>query len=144
MRKVFPAAKGIIINNKGKFLIIKEDNTWELPGGKIEFGESPEETLHREVKEETNLEISDVKYAGVWWKFIDAQTEIVCVTFFAKVKHQEVDLSQNPSDEIITEYQWVTKEEFLTADYPVIHQSLKELIANHLINPSFFKSNKKI
>jgi 8-oxo-dGTP diphosphatase len=34
---------------------------WELPGGKVEFGESPEEAIVREFKEETNLSVQTVK-----------------------------------------------------------------------------------
>lgn len=54
---------------KGKFIFQKRQgahgaNTWAPPGGKLDFGESPEEGIVREVKEETDLDISSVKYIG--------------------------------------------------------------------------------
>lgn len=41
-------------------------DTWRLPGGKIEEGESEEEALVREVKEETNLDVDSYEKIGVY------------------------------------------------------------------------------
>jgi 8-oxo-dGTP pyrophosphatase MutT (NUDIX family) len=45
-----------LIQREGKVLIVL-DRKWELPGGRMNVGEQPEETLHREVREELNVGI---------------------------------------------------------------------------------------
>jgi 8-oxo-dGTP pyrophosphatase MutT (NUDIX family) len=54
----FIGVKGLIQNTSGQLLLLKrvEDNTWDLPGGRIDKDEQPEETMRREIKEETGLE----------------------------------------------------------------------------------------
>ena len=37
-------------------------STWAMPGGLVEVGETLEQAVIREVKEETNLDISDIKF----------------------------------------------------------------------------------
>ena len=59
------SAAAIVDNNK--ILLIKRvkppfANLWAIPGGKIEFGEHPEQAVLREIKEETNL---DCKFEGL-------------------------------------------------------------------------------
>jgi 8-oxo-dGTP diphosphatase len=58
MEQNFPAA-AIIIRDKKVLLLHRIDGlkVWEFPGGKIEFGEHPEEAALREANEETGLEV---------------------------------------------------------------------------------------
>ena len=133
MPQVLSAVKALI-EKDGKFLVVKmtviDKELWDLPGGKVEFGESPYETLHREVKEETNLEVEINKTLGMFWFFRKKDGhQVVCNTFLCKPKHDNIDLTKNVTKESINEFRWVTKEEFLSNNFEVSHESLKELIS---------------
>ena len=43
----------------------KKEGDYDIPGGKIEEGESPKQTAIREMKEETGIEIQNLKYKGI-------------------------------------------------------------------------------
>jgi 8-oxo-dGTP diphosphatase len=133
-QRVFCASKALIVT-EGRFLAIKQlvnDKVfWDLPGGKIEFGESAEQTLHREVKEEVPLEVTVVSTLGTFHFFREKDGhQVICITFICTPKGREVDITKNPGEDGITDYRWVTKEEFLGDDVPVSAQStIKDLIA---------------
>ena len=58
----------LIFNEAGEVLMIrthKWSDLWGIPGGKIKWGESSVAALRREVREETNLDISDVEFVLV-------------------------------------------------------------------------------
>ena len=68
MSDIRVAAKALVFKNN-KVLILQRKRTsptekieWDIPGGGIEHGESFEEALHRELKEEINItgEIIDI------------------------------------------------------------------------------------
>jgi ADP-ribose pyrophosphatase YjhB (NUDIX family) len=59
---------GLIFGAGGKVLMIrthKWSNLWGIPGGKTKWGEASTDALRREIKEETNLQIKDIKFVLV-------------------------------------------------------------------------------
>lgn len=61
---------------------IYEPDTWTLPGGKQEYNETVIEGVIREVKEETNLDISDIELLSVN-DDIQSDRHYVTMTFIA-------------------------------------------------------------
>lgn len=57
----------LIANSEGKIYVQKRSldrrmfpGVWEIPGGHVDEGETMEETIQREIKEELNLEVTDI------------------------------------------------------------------------------------
>jgi phosphoglycolate phosphatase len=66
----FPLATvgGLIFNPAGDVLMIrthKWSDLWGIPGGKIKWGETSDDALRRELKEETDLDITDIRFVLV-------------------------------------------------------------------------------
>jgi len=61
---------GIIFDEQKRVLLChrRDYDLWNLPGGGLEYGETPWDGLKREVKEETNLDIEILKLSGVYSK----------------------------------------------------------------------------
>ncbi len=64
MKKIiFPGVLGLALNKEGKYLLTRRHEPgnqrihqkWQLPGGGLEFGESVEQALAREMEEELRL-----------------------------------------------------------------------------------------
>jgi ADP-ribose pyrophosphatase YjhB (NUDIX family) len=65
---VLPAAFAAVRNSAGELLLVRriDDGNWELPGGRIEVGESVSEAVVREVAEESGITILLIGVAGVY------------------------------------------------------------------------------
>ncbi|MGI6589116.1 MAG: NUDIX domain-containing protein [Candidatus Iainarchaeum sp.] len=71
--KSFVIVEALIYNNKGEILLLKRSNKnsvwvnkWQLPGGKVEEGESPLKAIKREICEETSLSCKGLSLFNVF------------------------------------------------------------------------------
>jgi 8-oxo-dGTP pyrophosphatase MutT (NUDIX family) len=60
------SVKGIVIENGKVWLRYNERKEWELPGGKLDKGEQPEETVVRELEEELGFKVKAEKLVGAY------------------------------------------------------------------------------
>lgn len=80
---------------------------WCSPGGKMEMNESPEECAIRETKEETGLEIRNVRFMTITNDIHPVGTHYVTINFVADWTHGEV---QNLEPDKCEKWEWFTWE----------------------------------
>lgn len=93
MKSIIVTGGAIIRDGKGRILLQKRSDygDWGLPGGAMNPGESIEETMIREVKEETGLSIKEYSFYSVYtgkrmmYQYPDGN-EVVFVMFLFEVK----------------------------------------------------------
>ncbi len=97
---------GVLLHNdKGELLLVKrkydpKKGLWDLPGGFIDINETVENSVHREIQEELNIEISDVLYVSSFYdryEFGMVNAYTVCLLFEAKMKNPE---KLTPTDDV--------------------------------------------
>lgn len=97
-----PCASAIIEKNGGS-LLIKRARTplkgyWCLPGGVIEYDETPEQSVVREIKEEINLNIKIDRLIGVYLIDNDPRGNGIDVIYKASMKDGTFQLSQEHAE----------------------------------------------
>lgn len=71
------SAGTVVLDAQGKILLIKGPRRgWEFPGGIIELGETIEDGIIREVKEESGIDIEVIQFCGIYQNV----SEQVCAT----------------------------------------------------------------
>ena len=80
------SAKGVLIH-RGRVLLLKnERGEWELPGGRLDEGETPEETVVREIREETGLLVSVVSLVDAWVYQVTRSERVLVLEYACRMK----------------------------------------------------------
>jgi 8-oxo-dGTP pyrophosphatase MutT (NUDIX family) len=78
----FPVSvKGIIYQNSSIVLLKNERDEWELPGGKLELGEAPEQCVAREIEEELGLVAKTGPLLDSWIYHIYEGVDVLILTY---------------------------------------------------------------
>ena len=122
---------GAIIKKDDMFLIgrrapsEKSPGLWEFPGGKLEVGETLQECIKRELKEELDIE---AEVGGLFLHYNYEYPHITYNLYFFKIKQYRGKLVKTVHDQL----KWVKLEDFhrynfLPGDNPLIDKLKQEL-----------------
>lgn len=115
--------KFLVMHNNG----IKAD-LWELPGGRMEFGETAEETLKREIMEETGLIVSPIKLLDTW-NLIKVDRQITGIIYLCSIEEGVVKLSDEHDA-----YKWIKAgKESLDVMYDVFKNPMEKWDWNEIL-----------
>ncbi len=127
----------LIHDGAGKLLMIrthKWSDLWGIPGGKIERGESSENALKREIREETALEISDILFV-MNQDCIDSPEFIrpehfILLNYLAKASSHEVTLNDEAED-----FRWVNIDDALNLNLNTATKILLQRVIDEKLLP---------
>ena len=113
----------LVTNEKGEILLVKSPlRGWEYPGGLIEPGETFQEALHREIREESGVEVEVTGFVGICKNI---QRDIVNIDFTARYVSGELTTSEES-----TEVVWATPQqarEMIT--FPLTKKRLENMLS---------------
>tara|TARA_Y100000310_G_scaffold159627_1_gene159260 strand:- start:22783 stop:23277 length:495 start_codon:yes stop_codon:yes gene_type:complete len=128
-KKIHYVAATVIIVKDNKFLILKRSEKekaypgkWTVPGGKLErddYESKPftkegdknwycvmEDLIKREVREETNLEVKDIKYLIDLTFIRPDDIPVLILSYYCNYASEEIKINKEAVD-----FKWVTLEE---------------------------------
>ncbi|MCX7987286.1 MAG: NUDIX domain-containing protein [Bacteroidales bacterium] len=115
------AAGGVVRNTEGKYLFIYRRKRWDLPKGKMDANETPEQTALREVEEETGLSplkiLNFLTHTYHIYLLKDRFTIKRTHWFLMQYSGSKAPVPQHIED--IERAEWMTVDQFLKVQEPV-------------------------
>lgn len=103
-----------IKNSEGKYLIFKRSpdceygpSLYDIPGGRVDFGENPNESAAREVVEELGINVKNLKPVFILSELQKEVRHQIWIIYECDYDDSEIKLNLEEH----TEYHWVTLEE---------------------------------
>lgn len=101
-----PTVSAIISDKNGKILFTKRAikpylGWWDLPGGFINYGESAEKALRREIKEELGVEIEIKRFLGTFHEFYknhgrkNEKYSIIALVYLGQLRNDKIKVGDD-------------------------------------------------
>lgn len=109
-KQILPAVAAAIFNDKGEVLLQKRKdvNKWCIISGHVEFGETIEAAILREIEEETNTKANIVRFIGIYsspssqtYNYQERTVQYITSYFEAKLTNPiNINFSNNETQEL--------------------------------------------
>ncbi|HCR75753.1 NUDIX hydrolase [Chryseobacterium sp. C3] len=129
--RIIEAAGGIVNNPEGEILFIKRLGKWDLPKGKMEKGESREESAVREIEEETGLSnVELVRFINTTYHiYIERNGDkVLKCTHWFEMNFDGEDTSKPQIEEGITEVAWKNTTQIEDEVFPSTFKNIKLIV----------------
>lgn len=126
----------LIFNNEGRLLITQRNaNThlgglWEFPGGRLETGETHQQALAREIKEEVDLNIEVLSF--FWQEKEEYESRIIDISFY-KCRMDPPRQRVSPKD--VADYRWIQLKKIDEYTFPKADQKLVKRLKSYSFTP---------
>lgn len=125
---IIKGSKILVIREATQYEDGTQEGKYDLPGGRVDMGESIYDALQREAKEETGLDVETGRpfFVGEWHPIVkDTQLHITAIFFLCAVKNDAVALGQDHDA-----YKWISKNEVGTIPLVApVPDAIQELIS---------------
>jgi 8-oxo-dGTP diphosphatase len=115
-------AVGIVVH-KGKILACQRKRSsryplkWEFPGGKVEPGESPVQTVRREIREELGIDlITYSMFHTQEWIYPEGVSDVEKEGAFRVFYYLVTSFTGTPANNVFEQIRWVQPQELITMD----------------------------
>ena len=125
------AAGGLVLNSKGELLMIYRNKHWDLPKGKMEKGEVPEQTALREVEEECGVKQLKIvrPLASSYHIFFQNKNNCIKRTYWFEMECRDTAKPIAQKEEGIEEAIWMNKGE-VKKNAGKVYLSLREVLTS--------------
>ena len=128
--RAYIGVDNIIINDKGEILLNKRADTkktfpgmWNLVSGDIEYGETVEEALKREAREEVGVEVEVIRFTGRYYdkKGRHPTKTVICLPHICRIVSGEPKINQ-PGE--VSDIRWFKPEEIRKMELAFDHKQM--------------------